>query len=493
MRLRRRDVIATTVAVFVLAAGPITGMFDDHRAHLHKVDAPHSDVARLAAAAAPDGRLTDIACEDGMADVFACDGVDLLSFVPLAEMFDANVDVLGGGGLSDIWGWTDDETGDEYVLFGKTNGTAVYRVTDPTNPAYLGELPNTGAQLIWHDIKINGDFAYIVSESPGHGVKIFDLTQLRGLEATTAPSPLAFSGVYPVDGTAHNVVIEEETDMMYLVGSGQVLGYGGACTIDSISTDNAGLHAIDISNPTLPIYQGCYATDGYIHDAQCAVYHGPDSEHEGRTICLTSNEDSVSVVDMTDPTAGVLLSRAGADEYPEVSYSHQGWMSEDQQFYFHGDELDEQDHGLTTRTFVFDIRDLDDIGLHFVKDHGSTNIDHNMYTHDGLLFQSNYTAGLEVFDTARVAEGELPRVAFFDTYPEAAPDPIFAGTWSNYPYFDSGTIAVTGIGEGLFLLRLQDHVETGMTLSPDDGTGGDTGGDTHPGRGNGRGNGKGPR
>lgn len=483
MRLRRRDVVATFVAAFALAAGPAQGLFEDHRAHLHKADAPRSEVARLAAASAPDGRLSDVPCEDGMADVFACDGIDLKSFVPLSEMFDANTDALAGGGLSDIWGWTDPETGDEYVLFGKTNGTAIYRITDPTDPAYLGELPNSGAQLIWHDIKIDDHWAFIVSESPGHGVKVFDLHQLRGLEETTAPSPLLYSSAYPVDGTAHNVVVEPGTDMMYVVGSGQVLGVGGACTSESVSTDNAGLHAIDVSNPMTPVYAGCYAGDGYIHDAHCAVYEGPDTEHEGRTICVTSNEDSVSVVDMTDPADGQLLSRTAADEYDRVSYSHQGWMSEDQRFYFHGDELDEQDHGLTTRTFVFDIRDLDDIAFHFVKDHGSTNIDHNMYTHRGLLFQSNYTAGLEVQDTARVAEGELPRVAFFDTYPEETSEPIFAGTWSNYPYFPSGTIAVTGIGEGLFLLQLQDHVVS-------DGTGGGPP-DDRPGKGKGRDNGGG--
>lgn len=463
---RRRHLLAVGVALLAIAAGPLTGhLLDDHRNHLHKVDAPRSQLAQLAAAQAPDGRLTDVECVDGQADVFACDGVDLLAFVPLAEMFDLNTDALTGGGLSDIWGWTDPETGDEYVLFGKTNGTAVFRVTEPTEPQYLGELPNTGAQLLWHDIKINGNWAYIVSESPGHGVKIFDLTRLRDLEETTAPSPLAFDGAYPIDGTAHNVVIEPETDMMYLVGSGTILGFAGACTTETVGTDNAGLHTLDISNPMLPVYQGCYATDGYVHDAHCAVYHGPDAAHEGSTICLTSNEDSVSVVDMTDPTNGQLLSRAAADEYPDVSYSHQGWMSEDQAFYFHGDELDEQNHGHTTRTFVFDIRDLDDIGLHFVKDHGSTNIDHNMYTHDGMLFQSNYTAGLEVFDTSAVADGHLPRIAFFDTYPEEVDEPIFAGTWSNYPYFDSGTIAVTGTGEGLFLLRLQDEW---LDQGPDD-------------------------
>lgn len=491
MRLRRRDVIATTVAVFALAAGPVSGLFDSHRAHLHKVDAPASDMARLAAASAPDGRLTDVACEDGMADVFACDGIDLLSFVPSAEMFTDNLDVLSGGGLSDIWGWTDRVTGDEYVLFGKTNGTAVYRVTDPTDPVYLGELPNTGVQLVWHDIKIDDDFAYIVSESPGHGVKVFDLRQLRALgEAPISPFPLAFSSAYMVDGTAHNVVLEPETDTLYVVGSGQVLGMGGICTLGGDPTDNAGLHAIDVRNPLAPVYLGCYADDGYIHDAHCAIYDGPDAEHRGRTICVTSNEDSVSIVDMTDPADPTLLSRTTDLSYADVGYSHQGWMSEDQQFYFHGDELDEQDQDRPTRTFVFDIRDLDAIDLHFVNEPGGHNIDHNMYTHEGLLFQSNYTAGLQVFDVAPVAdEARLPMVASFDTYPEDD-STVFAGTWSNYPYFGSGTIAVTGIGEGLFLLRLQDHVETGMTLTADDSH---TGRDTPPGWDNGRGNGKGRR
>jgi choice-of-anchor B domain-containing protein len=487
VKLRRRDVVATLVAVFALAAGPIQGLFDDHRAHLHKVDAPHSTVARLAAAEAPDGRLSDVPCVDGMADVFTCDGIDLLSFVPLAEMFGDNTDLLSGGGVSDIWGWTDSVTGDEYVLFGKTNGTAIYRITDPTDPVYVGELPNTGAQLIWHDIKIDDDYAFVVSESPGHGVKVFDLRKLRTLgEAPVTPFPLLYDSVYAIDGTAHNVVVNNDTDTLYVVGSGQVLGMGSVCTLDGEPTDNAGLHTIDIRNPLAPVYQGCYGEDGYIHDAQCAVYEGPDAEHRGRTICVNAHEDGVSVVDMTDPAAPVRLSATDAADYPDVAYAHQGWMSEDQAFYFHGDELDEQDLSLPTRTFVFDIRDLDDIRLHFVDERPSQNIDHNMYTRDGLLFQSNYTAGLEVFDVAPVAEEKrLPMVASFDTYPEDD-GTVFAGTWSNYPYFESGTIAVSGIGEGLFLLRLQDHVQTGMSLSaPDDE---DAAG---PGKGNGRGRGGG--
>jgi hypothetical protein len=51
----------------------------------------------------------------------------------------------------------------------------------------------------------------------------------------------------------------------------------------------------------------------------------------------------------------------------------------------------------------------------------------------------------------------LEERAFFDTFP-ANDGPTFHGTWSNYPYFASGTIAVTGIDEGLFLLKVSDAV-----------------------------------
>lgn len=465
--MRSSTKLGIGLIVLSLAAAPLTNdlRFGENREHVHK------EAALAPSAMVPTERTGPEECRDGEAAGFACDGVDLLSFVPIGEMFAENTDVLTGGGLSDIWGWTDSVTGNEYVLFGKTNGTAIYDVTDPTDPVYKGEIPNPSpAQLIWHDIKINDDFAFVVSETPGHGVQVFDLRKLRAYgEAPVQPFVLTPDSQYQVDGTAHNIVINEDTDYAYIVGSGQVLGFGSACTTADdrkSTTDNAGLHAIDIRNPLVPRYDGCYAADGYIHDAHCAVYTGPDAEHRGKEICLTSNEDSVSVVDVTDKTAMRLLSAATADngQYPGVGYSHQGWMSEDQAWYFHGDELDElADEGnVKTRTLVYDIADLDDMRLSFINEPGGVNIDHNMYTRDGMLFQSNYTAGLQVFDTTKVGQGKLPMLASFDTYPDDDAT-TFNGTWSNYPYFASGTIAVTGIGEGLFLLRLQDHVAPKLT------------------------------
>jgi hypothetical protein len=48
-------------------------------------------------------------------------------------------------------------------------------------------------------------------------------------------------------------------------------------------------------------------------------------------------------------------------------------------------------------------------------------------------------------------------VAYFDVYPSSN-SAQFDGTWSNYPYFPSGVIAVSHIGEGLFLLGLSGEL-----------------------------------
>jgi choice-of-anchor B domain-containing protein len=414
-------------------------------------------------AGAPTEPLSDVPCVGGMAGPFPCDGVDLLSFVP-QKAFD-------GAGVSDIWGWTDPETGDEYVFFGKTNGTAFFRVTDPTNPVYLGELSNPAAvQLTWHDIKVFEDHAFIVSESNPHGMTVFDLTRLRGVNE---PQEFDRDAFYPLPFAAHNIAINEDTGFAYIVGGNAGLVVPDQCL--------SGLHIVDISTPTTPTFAGCYQRDGgpgtaaravggpaedvspvaYVHDTQCVIYEGPDQRYTGREICFNASEDKIVVVDVTNKVVPVTL---GITDYPNVGYAHQGWLTEDQAFLIANDELDEENSidetgepGMNTRTLVFDVTDLENPVLHFEHFHDTVSIDHNNYVHEGLLYQSNYSSGLRVLDTAFVGDPGDPRLeplGFFDTFP-AHSDPTFDGTWSNYPFFESGTIAVSGRNEGLFLLRLQ--------------------------------------
>jgi len=68
------------------------------------------------------------------------------------------------------------------------------------------------------------------------------------------------------------------------------------------------------------------------------------------------------------------------------------------------------------------------------------------------MYQSNYQSGLRILDISNPEEPA--ELAHFDTVP-GKDEPGFGGSWSNYPYFKSGVIAVSSRGEGLFLLRVQ--------------------------------------
>lgn len=388
-----------------------------------------------------------VACEEGAAGDYACADVDLLSFIPL--------DQLGAGPASianDIWGWTDPETGREYVLLGKSNGTSFVDITQPEQPAYLGELPLTeGAnENLWRDVKTYADHAFIVADNAGaHGIQIFDLRQLRDVR----DPPVIFEETALYDGvfSSHNIVINEQTGFAHAVGSS---GGGEAC--------GGGLHMVDIRDPANPRFAGCFADPniggflggGYTHDAQCVIYHGPDERYAGREICFHASIDALGISDITDKENPVALASAG---YPGAVAAHQGWLTEDHRYFFLGDELDE-DSGTVpnTRTLVWDVAELDDPILATEYFAETRSIDHNQYVRGDLLFQSNLLGGLRILD---VSDPENPvEVAFFDTVPSDDDATAFGGTWSNYPYFESGVIAVASWSEGLFLLRKRPPV-----------------------------------
>ena len=367
-------------------------------------------------------------CVNGMAAGYPCSNVDFLSFTAGS--------VLGGGDMNDIWGWTDPVYGTEYVLLGRTSGTAFVDISDPVNPLYLGNLPSAGSSSLWRDIKVDGNYAYIVSEASGHGMQIFDLTKLRNV--VNPPVTFTEDALYSGWGNAHNIVINEASDRAYGVGT---------------NTSSGGLHIVDISDPLNPVIMGDFAGDGYTHDAQVVNYIGPDAAYAGNEIAFACNENSITVIDVTDPTDAVQLSRTTYNS----RYTHQGWLTEDHKYFLSGDELDESNTGVNTTTFIWDVQDLDAPFLLGTFVSTTPAIDHNLYIKDNLCYQSNYRAGLRIASLDNIASGLMTEVGFFDVYP-SSDGAGFNGTWSNYPYFASGVIAVSHIEEGLFLLSLSGSI-----------------------------------
>ncbi|MBC14164.1 MAG: hypothetical protein CMM85_14490, partial [Rhodothermaceae bacterium] len=371
-------------------------------------------------------------CVGGDAGGYPCDAVDLMSHLPLSTFATTGSSAPSAG--NDIWGWTDPVTGNEYALMGTTNGTAFVDITDPANPIFLGKLPTNTSSSSWRDIKTIGDFAYIVSEAGSHGMQIFDLTRLRTV--SSPPATFTADAVYTGFGSAHNVVVLEEENLAIGVGA---------------SSCSGGLHFVDVTNPRMPVNAGCFSADGYTHDAQCLIYSGPDTDHTGTPICVASNEDTVTVVDVSNRAAPVQLSRTF---YPNPSYTHQGWFTEDQRWFVVNDEIDEINNGFATRTIVMDMADLDAPDFSFFHA-GTTNAsDHNLYIKGDRIFQSNYRAGLQILDATTIASGSLSQVAFFDTFPSSNAVGT-SGQWSNYPYFESGIVIASDISNGLFVLAPQ--------------------------------------
>lgn len=379
-------------------------------------------------------------CADGKVGDFDCQDVSLLAFLPIKDIGGKR-----GVGLNDIWGWTDPQTGREYALVGRIDGTSFVDVTEPSHPRYLGDLPKTTTSLAstWRDIKVYKDHAFIVADNAqAHGMQVFDLTRLRSVGNT--PETFTPETTYDRIHSAHNIVIDTASGYAFAVGSSS----GG-------ETCGGALHMIDIRDPKHPTFAGCFADTetgnqktGYTHDSQCVIYSGPDSTYRGREICLNSSETAVGIADVTDKANPRAISRAG---YPNVGYTHQGWMSEDQRYFYVDDEGDEMAGTVEgTRTLIWDISDLDDPVLAGQYISESKAIDHNLYVKGNLMYQSNYTSGLRILDISDPLKPRL--VGHFDTTPFDNDETTFAGSWSNYPYFKSGTIVVSSIGEGLFVV-----------------------------------------
>ena len=368
-------------------------------------------------------------CTNGFAGNYPCNDYDLLSHFSISE-------IAGSGAEgNDSWGWTDPSTQNEYALMGTTKGITFINITDPLSPIILGTLATSTVNSSWRDVKVYNNHAFIVSEASNHGMQVFDLTKLRNV--TNPPEVFLADTHFTEFGTAHNIVINEDSGYAYIVGASRNSTYKG------------GPIFINIQNPTNPILEGGFGEGGYAHDAQVITYNGPDLDYTGKEILIGSNENEVVIADVTDKTAPKIISTI---TYTDVEYTHQGWFTEDLKYFILGDELDEIRVGNNTKTVIFDFTDLDNPLHHFDYFSDAAAIDHNGYVKNNIYYQASYTAGVRMLDISDIENKTITEVGFFDTYPNNN-STAFNGAWNVYPYFPSENIIVSDIDNGFFVIR----------------------------------------
>ncbi|CRK28876.1 hypothetical protein BN1708_015356, partial [Verticillium longisporum] len=417
-------------------------------------------------------RLNYTKCVDGKVaaipgdphHTFRCKNMDLYDFINHAELGSPSSDSQCRTGSS-TWGWTDPESGREFIANGMFDGTSFIEILPEGKLLKLGFLPAfapTNDDAWWKEIRTFKNYVLIGSELEGHGIQIFDMTKL--LDITAANAPIQFTNEKDLTGhfadlplgATHNVVVNEELEYGVAVGARP---RNGGCF--------GGLIFFDLSDPTNPVKTGCDPQDGYTHDAQCLVYHGPDKKYEGRDICYGYNEDTLTIFDVTDKSNSTIIS---ITSYEGATYTHQGWLLDpkNQEWLFMDDEYDEYDVIGPARdgypvTYIWDIRSLENPKNTGLYKGNVRSIDHNQYVKDGLVYQSNYGAGVRIYDVSSVPEdpsgNSVCEIAYLDIYPEDDDLPgggslEFVGSWASYALFESGYIFINTIERGGFLAKM---------------------------------------
>jgi choice-of-anchor B domain-containing protein len=357
----------------------------------------------------------------GIAGGFASIGIELYSWLPLAELDPASVNA------NSCFGYVS-PSGREYAIIGINTGTVFVEVTDPANAQRVAFVP--GPVSLWRDVRTYSHYNYSVSEG-GRGIQVMDLANIDG-GSVTLVREVSDVGT----GSTHTLEVDQVSGFLYRAGGG-----------------SNGLRIYSLADPANPTHVGSWS-DKYVHECQVVTYtSGPYAGRQIAFICGGFNggwsQTGLDILDVTNKSN--IFAVTPTLYWPEAGYSHQICLSPDRRYAYLNDELDEQNFGNPTETQMFNVEVLESASRIGIFTNNNTAIGHNLYTKNNLIFESNYRSGLRVFDASNPTAPV--EIAWFDTYPEDDA-PNFNGLWNNYPYLPSGTIIGSDIERGLFVWRL---------------------------------------
>lgn len=419
--------------------------------------------------------------------------------------------VWAKGMMNDIWGWTS-PSGQEYALATNSGGIAFVRVSDPENPEYLGQILSQlpfDFRNIWGDPATFGNYAYFVTEIDGSSIVIVDMSTIDRVGPAASPGtqinlPMTFFNGGGYDGS-HNIIINEDSEFAYVAGVHLEAGEANnACGADTPARFNTLILNLSI-DPAHPSVAGCVEDAGE-HDMYVVDYSGPDPDYQGREIAFVFDGRDREGQAAGNPVGGQTLiwdvtDKSNIEEItrfrvPGLVFSHNGWTTEEQDFLFIGDEIDElvqagwsvapifaepvvvPTNKPRTGTYIIDVTDLDNPVFVERFEDETVGLDHNFMVNGDKLYIASYTSGTRVLQINRGADNvvSLEPIAHMDTEPRL-PNRIlninqeenfgsaFLGQWGMYALFPSGTIIASDLNNGLIVMRLSDEPCRGMKCS----------------------------
>ncbi|GLR15512.1 choice-of-anchor B family protein [Portibacter lacus] len=315
--------------------------------------------------------------------------------------------------LNDIWGYVA-EDGTEYAIIGTRNATEIYSLADPSNPLLVKRVP--GASTVWRDIKVLGNYAYVVADQPGSndGVIIINMTN--------APDDITFTQVNPVvNGTSiercHNLYIDTSLQVMFLAGC------------NGNNTPVSGVTAFDITTDPL---------DPKLINTISTVYSHDVFVRDNLVFSSEVFAGQLSIFDIMDIMNPIALGKTPTTHF----FTHNAWSSDDNQYVYTTDEVangtidayDISDLENPARVDVFEPASIVGLGI----------VPHNTHFFNDFLITSWYDYGVVINDVRK--PDKLIEVGHFNT----GTNP---NCWGVYPYLPSGLIIASDIDNGLFVLK----------------------------------------
>ena len=341
---------------------------------------------------------------------------------------------------NEVWGFVMNNK--EFAVIGSTAGTHIFDVTDAENSKEVQFIAGEdfGPAIIHRDYHDRNGYLYAVSDEGNSSLQIIDLKQLPDTAIVVYDSNELIE-------TSHNIFIDETKNILY------------ACNVrtPNLGWSSTSLALYDINEPSNPVHLIDYEVPGTgsgVHDMWV----------RNDTAFLNNGYDGLFIVDFSDLTSPQLL--GSLTEYPDKGYNHSGWPTLDLKTYVMADE----NWGYDMK--VLDISNLSNIDVTstFNPEIDANSIAHNQIIKGDLLYVSSYHDGLQVYN---ISEPENPtKVASFSTYALDDHD-SYRGAWGVYPLLPSGTILVSDMQYGLFVLKpsidLDIHQEikqTNMSIYP---------------------------